>query len=315
MGIGNSRASWIDYRNPGIFMITMNKASSMPDFCRIVRDNSILDPKVGVKNPYSKLGFTIFDQLKSIKELNPHLQVLQYKIMPDHIHFLIEITDRMERPLGDYMAQFKVEISRAAIKHRVIAPQKASIFEQGFNDQYLRSDRCLDDFFTYIQENPYRLWVRWKYPHFFRRINHRQILGTDCHFYGNFQLLKNPSKDAVVVHRRYSQGELAMKRAEWKYTIDNGGVVVGAFIEDREKEVFRYAASTGGKIILISNKALADREKPYESLFNLCASGQLLIISPELPPLTGKANVSRRQCVLMNSFAEKLAAARLSELG
>ena len=94
----------------------------------------------------------------------------------------------------------------------------------------------------------------------------------------------------------------------------NGGVLVGAFISEAENEIFKGAAKFGGNIILISNKSFEKREKPTGKLFDLCETGQLLIISPKMDfsklnqAASQKQKISRAECLFMNSFAEKLAA-------
>lgn len=60
----------------------------------------------------SVLGTIIARHIKRIPELNPKLRVLQYIIMPDHIHLLLFATEELELPLGQYIGMFKVGMSR-----------------------------------------------------------------------------------------------------------------------------------------------------------------------------------------------------------
>lgn len=308
MKIGNHRAPFIDYRNPGIFMITMSRIEGIPDFSRIHLKHNPLQKKLDVGVKYYDLGFTIFHQLRDNGFISPKILLRQYIIMPDHIHLLVEITERLDQPLGYYIAIFKRKIYHEAIKEKVLDPLLSkSIFKNGFNDQFLRSDRDLDTIYQYIKENPYRLWIRKEHPEYFQRIRKICIGETVCSLYGNFNLLQNPFIFPVVIHRKDSDEDLAAKKELWRYGLANGRVLVGAFIAKPEKSIFNGAAEYGGKIILISNTTLAEREKPTKMLFELCEKGQLLIISPEMGFPPSEKGVSRRECLLMNSFAESLA--------
>lgn len=287
-------------------MITMNKSPFVPDFSSLRVKPGCAGMKEAVGVAYSPLGLLIFRLLKNLRTINSSILIRQYKIMPDHLHILLEIKEKLAEPLGHYIAIFKRRVTLAAQQARVLPPEITGVFETGFNDQFLRSNRSLDAFYVYIRENPYRLWVRLTYPEFFRRINSKSLCGYDCSLYGNFQLLNNPAMETVVIHRKDTPEELRKKKLLWKYIIDNAGVIVGAFVADGEKKVFDYASETSGKIILIQNKGLEKREKPHKKLFELCERGQLLIVSPKFGIEPSMKGITRQECLLMNGFAEKL---------
>lgn len=312
MRIGNHRAPFIDYRKPGIFMITVNRLPGLSDFSRLRVETAESNTKIGVN--YHALGFCVFHALKDFKAITPRIEVMQYVIMPNHLHFLLEIKETMERALGDYIAVFKRKIFLEASAKGLIPDNFQSIFEPGFNDQFLRSDRNLNTIYEYIRSNPYRLWAIRTHTEYFRRINETKILDTDCSLYGNLTLLQNPFIYPVVIHRKDTEAQLAKKMEIWRYVLVNGGVLAGAFISKAEKKIFEGAAQYGGKIILIQNKAFEKKEKPSGQLFKLCEQGQLLIISPKMEFPISEKGISRQECLAMNAFAERLSASRLSPL-
>ena len=65
--------------------------------------------------------------------------------------------------------------------------------------------------FDYVRLNPYKLALRKAYPDYFTRLRNLSLtldIGTACHpspvtfqAYGNLQLLTNPFKEPVAVHR------------------------------------------------------------------------------------------------------------------
>lgn len=295
-------------------MVTIIKEEALPEFSRIITYGSEVTNPKEVKVRYYNLGFTIWHALLNFDEINPQIRILQYVIMPDHVHVLLEITHEMERPLGDYIAVFKRKIFKDALAQGFIDKTFPRIFQVGFNDQFLRYSRNLQTLFDYIRENPYRLWIRRVHSEFFSKILNSKILDIDCCLYGNLALLENPFIYPVVIHRKDSASELEKKKEIWRYVLKNGGVLVGAFISEGENKIFKGAAKYGGHIILISNKTFEKREKSTGKLFDLCEKGQLLIISPKMefskmnPVASQKQKISRAECLFMNAFAEKLAA-------
>lgn len=305
MKIGNSRAPFIDYSQPGIFMITVNKIKDLPPFSYLMVVSREPQEKIGVK--YHDLGFIIYNVLKNFKIICPDIEIRQYIIMPDHLHILMQITHPLNATLGDYIAIFKREIFLRSEQASLQLNGHRSIFENGFNDQFLRWDRSLNVIYEYIRKNPERLWKIKQDPLYFSRISDRIINGKHCSLYGNLNLLANPFMSEVIIHRKDTREELSRKKELWRYVLANGGVLVGAFISDAEKEIFKGAANYGGKIILISNRGLAKREKPTGELFKLCSKGQLLIIAPELTVKPSEKGITREDCLQLNAFAESVA--------
>ena len=230
--------------------------------------------------------------------------------MPDHIHFVLFVTDRTERGLGDYMALFKGKISRATWDAGLL-PEKYSVFDEGFNDQILTARRSLSVLIHYVCCNPYRLLVRKENPRFFERKDYKMIAGENCMIYGNVQLLDNPFIEAVIVHRCDDAKEYERKIDLWRYTGLNGAVLAGAFIAPREKPVLKEALEDGYKLILISHIPFPEIFKPAGRLFDLCTLGRLLM----LVPLTcsGRPRPTREDCKIMNHLAETLSSGSPSE--
>ena len=217
------RAPWHDYTGRCIYMVTLNKAPLVPNFGSLVGDYRIPHGHKG--SPCivaSAVGAAIKEGLRKFPQIEPKIRVLQYAIMPDHLHLLLFVQEKTEEILGRYIAVFKVEVNNAA--------GLKGIFTRGFNDQILKTDRSLDTLYHYLRDNPRRLAVRRAHPEFFRRVNALKI-GNRCYqAYGNIQLLDCPFKQQVVVHRADTPSVRERHRAEWLYTAANGGVLVSPFI-------------------------------------------------------------------------------------
>lgn len=281
MKIGNRRASFIDYKKPGIFMITVNKSPGISPFS-VVNPSMVAGQQaqvsikdvvsrqtetISVRPDYTDLGYCIYRSLKEFDRICQKIKIRQYIIMPDHLHVLLEITQPLEEPLGNYMGRI----------------------------------------YNYIRTNPYRLYVRLRHPEFFTKIEKMVLAGEECSVYGNLNLLHNPFIYPVVIHRRDTEAIMERNKELWRYVLCNGGVLAGGFIAPKEKAIFKGAAAYGGKLILISNRAFGEREKPGGALFKLCETGRLLIISPKMDFGPKGDRISRRECLHMNSFAGRLA--------
>lgn len=265
-------------------MITLSKSVSVPDFGYIA----------GEKIELTTLGHCVKRQIKLIELLHPALKVLQYCIMPDHVHLLLFVQSRLDEHIGKYLARFKIEVNDRAGGVRV--------FVEGFNDQILMKERSLDTLYKYIRDNPRRLAVRRAYPEYFRRVNGLEIDGQRYTAYGNLYLLKNPFREQVVVHRADTEQQRKQKRDRWLYTGANGGILVSPFISRAEKEVREEAEKLGSKIILIINEVMGERYKPTGRDFELCESGRLLIVSAPV-----SKSLTREACLAMNTLAAKIA--------
>lgn len=288
-----------DYKSRCIYHITIGKAPACPDFSRIT---GTLSRSITVR---SQIGKIIESQILSFSELCASLQILQYVIMPDHIHFAIFAHDYLPRVLGIYIGIMKVKCGQLI---REVLPSVSDVFTEDFHDRFLRPFHSLDAIISYIRQNPYRLLARRLNPDFFRKINNIEIHGSRWQAYGNIQLLENPFKAPVIIHRADSEQLKSDKRRRWKHLAENGGVLVSPFISREEKEIRRQGENCHGKIILLSNKPFGEREKPAAHDFELCAKGLLLILAPmEILP-TG-----RETFLYLNSIAESISIPKKDE--
>lgn len=180
-----------------------------------------------------------------------------------------------------------------------------SVFASGYQDSVLTGKGQLERMFAYIADNPQRLAMKRLNPERFR-IQSLLIAGRYCQLVGNSELLTNPDKRAVIVHRRYTDEENARLREEWLACGERGGVLVSAAIAPKEKEVLREAMNRGYKIILLRENGFPELYKPSGEAFYACAEGILLQISP-WNYHTEKRTITREQCLLLNALAEKIA--------
>ncbi|MCM1372091.1 MAG: hypothetical protein NC113_00380 [Bacteroides sp.] len=282
-----------DYRSPGIYLITIRKHPSLPDFGYIVGDCRIPPGVPGCAEVrYTRMGSDVNREIWRLPMIDGRLKVLQHRVMPDHVHIVLRVLGRLDEHVGKYIARFESRLK--------------GYFEAGYNDQILTKDRSLAVMINYVRENPHRLAVMRCHPEFFRRVRNITTADMQLEGYGNFFLLKYPLIEPVIVHRAWSDLELERKRAYWHHVASNHGVLVSPFISKAEKVVRDEVLELGGRIIHINPEPFGDGfTKPQGHDFSLCAEGRQLILAPRVsrsPVLT------RGLCLDLNAVATAIAA-------
>lgn len=290
-----------DYFAPFIYHIILKKSKDCESFGTVVGDARIAPGLPGSADiEESGLGKII---AKTIIHLPYEFSIIknhQFRVMPDHVHVLLQIMSRSDKHLDFYIDALRKRIADKYSKIRGELITDDKIFEQGYCDKPLLLKRSLDALYCYIRENPHRLAMRRQFPQFFSRVRKLQIGEAEYEAYGNLFLLRNPDKEAVKVSRSFTPQENSQKRASWLSSASEGTILVSPFISSAEKSIRSEAESLGAKIILITHEAFPDRFKPAKHDFDLCSSGRLLIISLGMPAQT---RLTREVCLAMNALA------------
>jgi hypothetical protein len=86
-----------------------------------------------------------------------------------------------------------------------------------------------------------------------------------------------------------------------------GAVMVSPFISDHEKQVMQVLLREHLPFIYLADNGFRDYYKPSDALFDACAAGRVLILSP-WPYDATKRHISRADCVALNTMAEEIQA-------
>ena len=164
----------------------------------------------------------------------------------------------------------------------------------------------------YIDMNPQRLATKRLKPCFFRVQQGILIGGRSYDGVGNVALLMEKQYAAVHVRRtmveQAAQGNAASLRNYKNSCVvkaRKGTVLVSPFISPDEKQVMQVLLHEQRPFILLVSNGFRDYYKPADSLFDACAQGRLLILSP-WPYDGGKRHISRADCVALNTMAEEI---------
>lgn len=294
-----------DYYAPFIYHIILKKAKGCEIFGAIKGNARIAPDNPGCAEiNESPLGKIIAKAIVHLPYQFPIIKIHQFKVMPDHVHILMQVLFKSDQHLDFYVDTL---CSTIAAKYSKITGKSISeedIFEAGYCDKPLYDDRSLDGLYTYIRENPHRLAMRLQYPEFFQRVRNLRIGNQEYEAYGNLFLFRNPDKEAVKISHRFSEQEKLNKKADWLSSASTGTILVSPFISPAEKAIRAEAEALGAKFILITHEAFPDRYKPATHDFDLCSAGHLLIISLGFPP---KTVLTRPICERMNAIAKAIA--------
>lgn len=164
----------------------------------------------------------------------------------------------------------------------------------------------------YIDMNPQRLATKRLKPNFFR-VQQNIVIGSRSYDgVGNVALLMTESY--ATVHVRHLMVEQAMHgdteplrnyKNSCVLMARKGTVMVSPFISLDEKQVKQVLLLEKRPFILLTDNGFRDYYKPADSLFDACAQGHLLILSPWRFD-GGKRHISRTDCVALNTMAEEI---------
>lgn len=288
------RASWHDYRSRCIYMITIPKASESPAFSNVI--GTPRAPKVEL----TPIGKIIDEGLNALPEKYPELTIFRYVIMPDHIHFIIQVTRSTTYHIGTAIGYFKGACSRRAWE--LTGTPDKPLFGDRFHDRILMGSDQLEVMKQYIYDNPRRLLIKRAFPDLFQRRVGITINGVRYDALGNVFLLRNPLIEQVRVSRRFTTEQLEHLDRQWRFVIEEGGVLVSPFISPKEKIYRDLAINNGGNVIIIEENGMGERYKPIGRYFDLCAEGRLLIIAPVEHHLNSLP-MTRKKALHLNDLA------------
>ncbi|MBO4906562.1 MAG: hypothetical protein J5486_05955 [Bacteroidaceae bacterium] len=164
----------------------------------------------------------------------------------------------------------------------------------------------------YIDMNPQRLATKRLKPGLFRVQKDIVIGGRSYDGVGNTTLLIGGSFEPVHVRQAMvkaaQQGNdttLRNYKNSCVLKARKGVVMVSPFISTHEKQVMQVLLREQLPFILLADNGFREYYKPSDAIFDACASGRVLILSP-WPYDASKRHISREDCVALNAMAEEI---------
>lgn len=341
-----------DYKSPCIYQITIALADrrSMALGRLVIDSDGEGDPiQVEAHVELTAAGRAVEAEWRRMGEFTPAIRPLEIQVMPDHIHSILRVTERLARPLGQILAGFKTGSSKAATG-------KPGFWSEGFQDTILFHEGQLDSMFTYLRDNPRRLAVKRLYRKFFTvkrdlavevgltpsQQNNRGGLALHFQAIGNEALLKSPMifqvqcSRAYLAYKRVAKpgGGLKIARDEAGRPIvelktpefdeklkmllsmaEKGAVLMSPCISDGEREIARRAMEANAKLITLSNKGFSPLFKPSGRAFDSASEGRLLMLAPAgWPYCPGEKKMTRFDACALNRIAQLMAGDGAAEI-
>lgn len=308
------------WKGVGIYHITMVVPSRDPLLGElIILDN---DPKQA-RVERTELGNKIVDELYHLGKVHPEIRILQFCLMPDHLHFIIHVTKPTTLSVREMIRGYWQGSKRYGREYTLsIEPELNSepinkvnpIFTERPFIRPLSRKGQLQAMYQYVRMNPQRLATKRLMPGFFRVQEGIEIAERTYRGVGNIALLQ--AERYAPVHVRRTMVEEA-EHGDNKRLRDymngcvldarNGSVMVSPFISQQEKAVMDVLIKEKHPFIYIADNGFCDYYKPSDGLFDAVAEGRVLILSPWEYDAR-KKHVTRAECVAMNRMAEDICA-------
>ena len=317
-----------DYTERQIYMVTMTTEGRRPLFGQVVgRSDAPAGDDNAPRIVLSELGTRVQQEWLGIPNYYPEIKIIALQMMPDHLHGILFVKQKMQKDLSRVIRGFKTGCNRAyralffaspavpcvATQSQQRAPSNPKgshpkhglLFAPGFNDQLLLSQGQLQTWLDYLRDNPRRLLMKREHPDLFRVQRNLIIKGQQFSAIGNRFLLNRPIRQQVQCSRRLTEEQIAEKTEEMLSLARQGAVLVSPCISKGEKLIMRAAFDAGMPLIILQENGFTDLAKPGGQRMDACARGQLLLLAP-WEHHNERTAITRNQCLTLNALAHQI---------
>lgn len=305
-----------DYTGRKMYLITMVLSDRKPLLGEVAGEEDA--GELRVRFVPSPLGEAVGRQIAGIPGYYPQVKVVAQQLMPDHVHFILFVKERLPVKLGIVIRGFvqgcnkayrklyphdtrgEAALKRATSNHR----GNGILFEHGYSDRLLTHEGQLACWKHYLADNPRRLWEKRHHPDLFRVQHNLMVKGMVFSAIGNKFLLDRP---LLQVQCSRSLTEEAVERETRKAlgACEAGAVLVSPCVSPGEKAVMRAAFEAGFPEVILVENGFTELAKPGGRRFDACAKGQLLILAP-WEHHNDRRTITRSQCLELNDMARRL---------
>lgn len=331
-----------DYQSRRIYLITMTVEGRRPLLGSLVGEAHAAEGSEDAPRIVAtELGRRVGDCWWDIARYYPDIKPLALQLMPDHLHGILFVKEKMEKPLGIALRGFKQSCNRhyrelgvAPVQSVALTTQQTGqtgqmghtgqtgrqvqrrdrrgedrthglLFARGYNDRLLLRSGQLETWLRYLEDNPRRLLMKRENPDLFRVQRNVEAAGITFSAIGNRFLLDRLFKVQVQCSRSLTEHEIDAKVAECLGAARQGAVLVSPSISPGEKAVMKAAFNEGLPLIYLQENGFTHLAKPGGARMEACARGQLLILAP-WEHHNEKIAIKRGQCLTLNDMARRL---------
>ena len=314
-----------------MYHVTLTVPSREPLF------GTLVIPEGGPSNARierTPLGNAVVDELYVMARHYPAIRILQFCLMPDHLHAVIHVTRVMDTSIRAVIRGYWQGVKKLgrAYTLSITTEYNSAITNEGRESREATNEGGypfpvfterpfirplsrrgqLNTMIRYVQMNPQRLATKRMKPGYFRVQKDIEIGGRKYDGVGNVALLMAEHFEPVhvrsVMVKAAEQGNAEPLRNYMNGCVlaaRRGVVMVSPFISPQEKQVMKVLLQEQHPFILLADNGFRDYYKPADELFDACAAGRLLILSPWRYD-EGKRHICRSECVALNMMAEEI---------
>jgi putative transposase len=110
----------------------------------------------------SELGKVVQQALKALQQDYPETTIESWVVMPNHLHFILEIQQQTDISLGALVRQFKYDTTKQINELRNSPGTK--VWQRNYYENIIRTDRAHQIIKNYIHQNPTRWEIDQLHP-------------------------------------------------------------------------------------------------------------------------------------------------------
>ena len=294
----------------------------------------------------SELGRLVMEEWYGIPSYYPQIKVIALQLMPDHLHGILWVREKLPCHLSKVIAGFKTGCNRhyrrlygngafpiqdsrpvqyvatqsqqtgpasqqpaasqTAPPRRNSHPAQGLLFSIGYNDKILFRRGQLQRWLDYLHDNPRRLLMRREHPQYLRVQRNVVAAGITFSAIGNVQLLKHPELKQVQLSRRLTEQEVERVVQSFLAAARNGAVLVSPKISSGEKAVLNAAFAEGLPLIVLQENGFTDLDKPKGAKLMEACAEGRLLLLAPWAHHIERTTITRQQCLALNDMARKI---------
>jgi hypothetical protein len=303
-----------DYRGRAIYHFTLSVEERYPLFGTLEGDHA--ETAFVKLNPFGRRVYQMLCGLAQFYEGKGFaLKVLTQKVMPDHVHPVIQVLEPLPQSIGAVVRGFKSGCTKvykeeyyhsgenaagvhgrteqqwdATMHFARIFAGRGSIWQQDaayYHERILHAPGQLRRMIDYVKDNPRRLWIKSHNPEFFRLHRRTEVAGLSFTSMGNHFLLDWPDGQTVEVSRSATNNDVQELLQKVLAAAHNGAVAYTAAISKGEQLIARTLREQGYPLVVLLNDGFPKEGSPHERYykpggvyFEACSKGQLLLLEP-----------------------------------
>lgn len=329
-----------DYRQPAVYLITFTVKDRQPLLGTLV--GGVDDARVEM----SEIGKWVSRLISMTPQYHPEIKIIAKQIMPDHVHFILHVTQTMPVTLGRCLWGLKQGCNKAW--REILAKKEAN--DAVIGDTTIHKETKQGESFSQQEQcscekmspqcscentSPEPLFSPDFYPSRLKtrgqlqamiaylRDNPRRLAVKRASA-GYFriergvmlagakvdlignQALLKQPLQAVHVRHVWTPPEIEQYARQCLAVAQSGAALISPFISQDERRIRDSVLQQGGRIVVIRKEGFGELYKPEPLYFDACAEGRVLLVAVG-DYRQKNERVSRAECETMNALAECLA--------